>query len=237
MIDFSNMQYGLRPYYGNNIPTDFSKILYHEVLPFDMNIGFSHGNKDDWCAWTWYINQRDGTFIWYQPCDTFYFEIAMYIQDAYPNIRLYDDFALICRWMTDTLTPVPQKDIIHNIHGLSRKYNKCNTDMDVAYCMFMHVYYGFIAEEYYNTPNGSPSLFGKYIKLNGLYDLLIEGKSIFDAANDCRGKGKGRLLKQQMIDRRIISEGYERNVIEPYVSDSIDFADILGVVMKSSINL
>lgn len=230
MIDFRNMKYGVVPYIGNNTPTDISKISYQADLAFGMHIGFAHGQKDDWCAWTWYVDSQSDIITWYQPCDTFYFEIAQLLQLAYSHIVVLNDFVLICKWMTDTLTPVPQDDIIHNIYELSRKYNECNTDMDAAYCMFMHVYYGFIAEEYYKTPSGSPSLFGKFIKLNGLYDLLVDGKSVSEAANDCRGKGKGLVLKQQMIDRGIIPAGYDRNEIEPYVAESVDFSGFLKVL-------
>lgn len=232
MIDFSKMQYGVVPYIGNNIPTDMSKISYQVDLKFDMHIGFAHGQKDDWCAWTWNVNPETGVITWYQPCDTFYFEIAQLIQLEYPHICVYDDFVLICKWMTDTLTPVPQADIIHNIYELSRKYNNCVEDMDAAYCMFMHVYYGFIAEEYYLTPNGFPSLFGKYIKLNGLYDFLVDNKSVYGSAHDCRGIGKGFVLKQQMVERGIIPVGYDRNAIDQYVAESVDFSDFLSVVVR-----
>ena len=65
MIDFRNMKYGVVPYIGNNTPTDISKISYRADLAFGMHIGFAHGQKDDWCAWTWYVDSQSDIITWY----------------------------------------------------------------------------------------------------------------------------------------------------------------------------
>lgn len=135
-------------------------------------IFFGSGDFDVWCAYTGMYDEY-GIMRCAMPSDKYYFKIIRDVADARNcHVSMYADFVDIFRRTGKVLNDA----VVVHIGELADRYDK---DSDIMYNMFMHVYYGMLAEE-----NKQGAVLGKSIKLLGLYDLLIDRKSVKDAA-DC----------------------------------------------------
>lgn len=168
-------------------PRDFVRLRYDDELIF-----FGHGSEDAWCAYTGKYDD-DGLLLCAKPSDKYYFAVIKNIADTNDcNISMYQDFVDVCR-RTGKLV---DSQLVDYIGALADKY--CE-DADVIYNMFMHVYYGMIAEE-----NKAHVHLGKSIKLLGLHDLLIKGKPV----NECADCNRGSDWRKIYMDCRMSGINY-----------------------------
>lgn len=155
-------------------PRDFIRLRYDDEIIF-----FGHGMDDPWCAYTGKYDD-DGLMLCAKPSDKYYFAVIKNIADMEQcHECMYEDFADLCRRTGKCI----DAGVIDYIDGLADKYG---THADVMYNMFMHVYYGMVAEQ-----NKANAHLGKSIKLLGLHDLLIKGKPVVECA-DCNRGGNWR---------------------------------------------
>lgn len=150
--------------------SDFIRLRYDDEIIF-----FGRGTTDVWCA---YVAKEVGNnkMLCSMPSDKYYFTLIQNIAfgRGCPE-AMYADFVDIHRRTGKCI----DASVVEYIGRLADNYDR---DADVMYNMFMHVYYGMVAEE-----NKAHTHLGKSIKLLGLYDLLIRRKSVNDAADCNRG--------------------------------------------------
>ena len=159
---------------------DFTPIGFNQV------IFFGKGKIDDWGAWL-SVPTADGTYC-ALPTDKYYFGIISDLGKIYGTDKIFMDLLRIYFRTTNKLDSV----LIDDIVKMSFYYRE---NQPWALNAFMHVYYGFIAEEHKEN-----AILGKAIKINGLYDLLINGKSVEYAADCYRNVKYDEILP--VIERR-----------------------------------
>lgn len=137
-------------------------------------IFFGEGQFDQWCAYAGMMG-TDGEMYAAMPTDKYYFEIIRLMADAYGVDHVYDDLKHIFEHTGKTVD-------IAMISEMQRMAFKYGADMDWAFNMFMHVYYGMVAEE-----NKEGTRLGRLIKMNGIHSLLRDNRDIATAADECCG--------------------------------------------------
>lgn len=162
-----------------------------DIRPMFMNqmICFGHGLFDDWCAYTGVLSS-DGRVYCAMPSDKYYFEIAKILASTHGVDHVYDDVKHI---FEHTGKNVDQK-LLDRIYQLSLGYG---VNQGWAYNMFMHLYYGMIAEE-----NKENTKLGRSIKMNGIYSLLKGGRNVNQAADECCGQS-WKTIQTECLERQI----------------------------------
>lgn len=190
------------PGQGMRYPLLFRNLSYdipnqRDITPmaFSQHICFAPGSFDDFCAWT--RLDYNGNTYYAKPPDTYYFELASQLGQAYSNSiiyslirQLYD--AIPIRPSDNSLIPAVTPDLIQLIHTLANSLPDISANRGWCLNMLFHLCYGMIAEE-----NKKNTYLGKSIKLTGVYGLLFDGKSIDQAANENRGRTVSQIIQQQ----------------------------------------
>lgn len=143
--------------------------------PTRCHIFFGTGNIDDWCAWCSYLG-KDGHEYCAKATDMYYFERLEYLGLLYGYDTVYQHLYHIfveCR-----------KDFSFALaltcYELSLFYKD---HARLANDMFLHVYYGMVAEE-----NKQNTKIGRLIKMNGLYSLLKDRRGVMMSTKECVGR-------------------------------------------------
>jgi hypothetical protein len=134
------------------------------------SLEYDTGVFDNWCT---YLCKVDGTRT--PPRDSEYFSTLAEIGRSHGSQRIYSDLKKIF-----TLTDKEiNKNILDYISLISEEYLEDRTKVEI---LFTILYAAFISEE-----NKAHTKLGKRIKLLGIHQILIEGKSPEDAANFSKG--------------------------------------------------
>lgn len=170
------------------------------------DIFFAWGSKDAWCAWVrkW---MPDGSMRCAKPLDKHYFEVMWELAGLYGVEPVWNDMLHIferTRFEVDD-------DVVSEIQQRALRYQAHQGDF---YNAAMSIYYGMIAEAYYIGPSGQPTRFGKLVKINGLYSFLKGGRTIEQAADECR-LTNWRSIEEEAHQRHLfLSAPYQRELSE-----------------------
>lgn len=170
------------------------------------DIFFAWGGKDRWCAWV-RRQMPDGSFMCACPRDKHYFEVMWELAGLYGVEPVWNDMLHIferTRFEVDD-------DVISEIQQRALRYQAHQGDF---YNAAMSIYYGMIAEAYYIGPSGQPTRFGKLVKINGLYSFLKGGRTVEQAADECR-LTNWRSIEEEAHQRHLfLSAPYQRELRE-----------------------
>lgn len=156
----------VKPYNTVINARDFSLMMSGHV------IFFGRGSFDDYCAYV--AGFYNGQWVCAMPRDSYYFSLVRSFAEKYGNRYVYDDIKHIYEITGNTI----EQSVLAEIYKLSRYYE----NGDLWYDMMLHIYYGMVAEE-----NKANAVVGKAMKMDGLYDLLIENKDMDYSCNrNCR---------------------------------------------------
>lgn len=149
--------------------------------PYGQFLFFGTGKFDDYCAYIGTRSMLDGQLYCAMPLDKYYFNMAVQIANVYGYDRLYDDI----RHMYEHTGKTIDRELIAHMYTISLSYGYYQGvayDL-MAYQLFLHLYYGMVAEE-----NKANTRIGKMIKMNGIYSLLRANRPVAMAADECRQK-------------------------------------------------
>lgn len=206
-----------RPY----VPAQFEREGRMMRTLFDMPRGsmvwieFCQGAYDNWCARLMRQDQ-DSKYYMAFPTDEYYFSRLGLLAIKYGHEKVYTDLRILYAMTTNVVS----NDVVDVINMMSMQYG---VDADVAYNMFMHVYYGMIAEEHYSRTI-SPAVpakrtkLGKLMKIHAIHRFLIEKHDVYDVARECVGMKPEQVMSQAQamgLSRDVTWTPYDSPYDEP----------------------
>lgn len=185
-------------------------------------IEFCQGAYDNWCACV--IRKDDvSTFYMAFPTDEYYFSRLGLLAIRYGREKVYKDLRALYSMTTNKISD----DVIAVIKMIASDYG---IDENIAYNMFMHVYYGMIAEEHYSRTYGvgiipKRTKVGKLMKMYAIHRFLIECRGVYDVATECVNMSPSKVLEQAAamgLSRDITwqpyDSSYDEEIMQPIVS-------------------
>ena len=133
---------------------------------------YDRGGFDDWCV---YFTDTNGTRK--PPRDVDYFKQLTELAEKYSVEKVYTDYVQVYNLTGKEV----EQTALAEISRISVSYGRDALDVDV---IFSILYMAMIAEE-----RKKYTRLGKRIKRLGIYKLLIEKRSVYEAANFMRGLG------------------------------------------------
>jgi len=133
---------------------------------------YDRGGFDDWCV---YFTDTNGTRK--PPRDVDYFKQLTELAEKYSVEKVYTDYVQVYNLTGKEV----EQPALAEISRISASYGRDALDVDV---IFSILYMAMIAEE-----RKKYTRLGKRIKRLGIYKLLIEKRSVYEAANFMRGMG------------------------------------------------
>ena len=133
---------------------------------------YDRGGFDDWCV---YFTDTNGTRK--PPRDVDYFKQLTELAEKYSVEKVYTDYVQVYNLTGKEV----EQPALAEISRISVSYGRDALDVDV---IFSILYMAMIAEE-----RKKYTRLGKRIKRLGIYKLLIEKRSVYEAANFMRGMG------------------------------------------------
>lgn len=133
---------------------------------------YDRGGFDDWCV---YFTDTNGTRK--PPRDVDYFKQLTELAEKYSVEKVYTDYVQVYNLTGKEV----EQTALAEISRISVSYGRDALDVDV---IFSILYMAMIAEE-----RKKYTRLGKRIKRLGIYKLLIEKRSVYEAANFMRGMG------------------------------------------------
>lgn len=133
---------------------------------------YDRGSFDDWCV---YLTQPNGSRK--PPRDTDYFSALKSKAVKYGIQKIYNDYIQVYELTSNEV----EANSLRKISEISLGYGQDALQIDI---IFSILYMAMIAEEQKKNTR-----LGKRIKRLGIYALLIENKTAFEAANFMRGMG------------------------------------------------
>lgn len=133
---------------------------------------YDRGKFDPWCV---YLTKPNGGRR--PPRDMDYFNELKSFAAAYGTQKVYGDYVRVY----DMTGAQVDNNVLNSISAIANSYGQDVLQMDV---MLSILYMAMIAEE-----RKAKTKLGKRIKRLGIHVLLIEGRSVSDAANFMRGMG------------------------------------------------
>ena len=133
---------------------------------------YDRGSFDGWCV---YLNNGRGTRR--QPRDVDYFQQLKDYAATYGVDRIYGDYIKVYEMTGNAV----DNEVLGKISDIAVSYGADFVSIDIILSV---LYMAMIAEE-----NKKNTRLGKRIKRLGIHELLVEGKSVSDAANFMRGMG------------------------------------------------
>ena len=133
---------------------------------------YDRGGFDDWCV---YFTDTNGTRK--PPRDVDYFKQLTELAEKYSVEKVYTDYVQVYNLTGKEI----EQPALAEISRISASYGRDALDVDV---IFSILYMAMIAEE-----RKKYTRLGKRIKRLGIYKLLIEKRSVYEAANFMRGMG------------------------------------------------
>lgn len=171
-----------------------------ERMHTDMNLGyqicFGKGKFDEWCAFTKYRG-NSGMMLYAMPRDVYYFSILKVLSEEYNALRVYGN----CKHVFEHAGREIDDGVIEACRQMSMGYG--DTDGKWMFNALMHVYYGMIAENNKiiydaNGQNPHDTRLGASIKMNGIHSLCLGGRTVKQAADECRGVHWLKIARQCM---------------------------------------
>lgn len=150
---------------------------------------YYRGKFDPWCV---YLTKPNGCRR--PPRDIDYFNDLKSFAEVYGTQKVYGDYVRVY----DMTGAQVDNNVLNNISAIANSYGQDALQMDV---MLSILYMAMIAEE-----RKANTKLGKRIKRLGIHVLLIEGRSVSDAANFMRGMGWraiDRLCRERILIRRV----------------------------------
>ena len=133
---------------------------------------YDRGGFDDWCV---YFTDTNGTRK--PPRDVDYFKQLTELAEKYSVEKVYTDYVQVYNLTGKEV----EQPALAEISRISASYGRYALDVDI---IFSILYMAMIAEE-----RKKYTRLGKRIKRLGIYKLLIEKRSVYEAANFMRGMG------------------------------------------------
>lgn len=133
---------------------------------------YDRGGFDDWCV---YYTDTNG--VRKPPRDVDYFKQLTELAEKYSVEKVYTDYVQVYNLTGKEV----EQPALAEISSISASYGRDALDVDV---IFSILYMAMIAEE-----RKKYTRLGKRIKRLGIYKLLIEKRSVYEAANFMRGMG------------------------------------------------
>ncbi len=133
---------------------------------------YDRGNFDDWCV---YLTKSNGNRR--PPRDTDYFAQLLQLSQKYGVEKIYSDYVKVYELTGKQIQTVH----LSSISAISKTYQEDALSVDI---IFSILYMAMIAEE-----QKQYTRLGKRIKRLGIHMLLLEKKSVYEAANFMRGMG------------------------------------------------
>lgn len=133
---------------------------------------YDRGGFDDWCV---YFTDTNGTRK--PPRDVDYFKQLTELAEKYSVEKVYTDYVQVYNLTGKEV----EQPALAEISRISASYGRDALDVDI---IFSILYMAMIAEE-----RKKYTRLGKRIKRLGIYKLLIEKRSVYEAANFMRGMG------------------------------------------------
>ena len=133
---------------------------------------YDRGGFDDWCV---YFTDTNGTRK--PPRDVDYFKQLTELAEKYSVEKVYTDYVQVYNLTGKEI----EQPALAEISRISASYGRYALDVDI---IFSILYMAMIAEE-----RKKYTRLGKRIKRLGIYKLLIEKRSVYEAANFMRGMG------------------------------------------------
>lgn len=183
-------------------------------------IEFAQGRFDNFAAPLLRWNEDNSVDVAYAK-DEYYFSRLALLGIRYGMDVVYRDCEMLYAMTTDHISV----EVIRELDFMSQKYGE---DEGLAFQMFMHVYYGMVAEEHYQRlyPDGSTkrTKMGKLMKMHALHRLLVFNVDPMECATECVN-----MPPQQVIDNAS-SMGLIRDVSWVPYSTPYDDPTLLPVV-------
>lgn len=180
------MKYGLA---FTELFDDIKNVHDIQAIGHSEVIFFGRGSKDDWCAYVG-VMLSDGRMHCAFPNDKYYYELAETLAAKYGLDAVYDDIKHLYEHAGKNI----DQRLVDEIHTMSFRYG---LDRQDALNMFMHLYYGMVAEE-----NDIYTKLGKSVKMHGIHSLLKCGRGADVAASECRGVA-WQVTQASCIERHI----------------------------------
>lgn len=133
---------------------------------------YDQGSFDAWCV---YLTKRGGSRK--PPKDEEYFCRLKQLADKYGAERIYRDYVRVYSLTGKRV----ENSVLGTISRIAASYGNDALEVDI---IFSILYMAMIAEEQKRNTR-----LGKRIKRLGIYALLLEGRSVSEAANFMRGMG------------------------------------------------
>lgn len=178
-------------------------------------IEFCQGAYDNWCARLMRQDQ-DSKYYMAFPTDEYYFSRLGLLAIKYGCEKVYTDLRILYAMTTNAVS----NDVVDVINMMAMQYD---VDEDVAYNMFMHVYYGMVAEEHYSRTI-SPAVpakrtkMGKLMKVHAIHRFLIEKHDVYDVSRECVGMKPEQVISQAQamgLSRDVTWTPYDSPYDEP----------------------
>ena len=139
---------------------------------------YDRGKFDAWCV---YLTKPSG--VRKPPRDIDYFRQLKQVADKYGTDKVYSDYTRVYDLTGKTVS----QESLRRISIIAGSYDEDALLVDV---IFSILYMAMIAEE-----QKANTRLGKRIKRLGIYKLLIENRSVYEAANFMRGMGWREIAK------------------------------------------
>ncbi|HOO52509.1 MAG TPA: hypothetical protein PLK94_14635 [Alphaproteobacteria bacterium] len=133
---------------------------------------YDRGSFDDWCV---YLTQPSGTRK--PPRDIDYFSELQSYASTYGVDRIYSDYVSIY----DSTGKEVEEQVFDQINTIAQGYGKDSLEIEKVFSI---LYMAMIAEEQKRFTR-----LGKRIKRLGIYKLLFENMTPYEAANFMKGMG------------------------------------------------
>lgn len=141
-------------------------------FPDGSYLEYDRGSFDDWCV---YMVEPDGSRR--PPLDRDYFSDIKELSRTYTEDALYSAYVFVYDHTGKTVDE-------NGLNAAEQASMNFGTDQLKIHKIFTILYMAMIAEE-----NKKFTRLGKRIKRLGIYKLLFEGASVYEAANFMRGMG------------------------------------------------
>lgn len=194
--------------------TDWSKLRDRTKFKgIKREIAFLPGSKDNFAAvvLSW---EEDVLKISY-PKDAYYFSKLSLLSIKYDKNKLYNELKMLYNLTEDFL----DRKVIQYIDYVSRDYGE---DENNIYNLFLHIYYGMIAEEHFQRVdefgNVKRTQVGKLVKMIGLSGFLLDNKLVSEVCVETCGMSIRRineLANKYGITREITWEPYSSKYDDP----------------------
>ncbi|TPR22083.1 DUF7004 family protein [Apilactobacillus timberlakei] len=196
MTDFPKNKYG-NPYDDNPYLNNEQSTVIKEIPNSGIKVGYEWGNKDPWVVFIDYKNNKK----W--PRDVAYFEYIKKLSNKYSKNKFMHDFLLV---YTNTSKEIDE-DILNKMIDTISSHYPSKDSKNVNYLLTV-LYLAMVAEFHYVSKIGNPSIVNNTVKLIGIWQILFEDYSSYDASKWSYGKNPKKEILPKFND--VINELKDR---------------------------